>query len=67
MQGTVKWFSESKGYGFLTDGKDDYFVHFKNIQSPGFKTLTEGQKVSFNSSKGLKGMEAKDVKVEGNA
>ena len=65
MQGTVKWFSESKGYGFVKPdgGGDDLFIHFKNIVSEGFKTLNEGDKVSFNAEKGLKGMEAKAVMV----
>lgn len=48
--GTVKWFNESKGFGFITrdDGQDDVFVHFSAIKSDGFKTLAEGQKVQFD-------------------
>lgn len=48
--GTVKWFNESKGFGFITreDGNDDVFVHFSSIRSDGFKTLAEGQRVTFD-------------------
>jgi len=51
MNGTVKWFNESKGYGFISndEGGEDVFVHFSAIQSEGFKTLAEGQKVSFET------------------
>ena len=61
-QGTVKWFNESKGYGFITvdDGKD-VFVHFSAIQGEGFKTLSEGQKVSFDIVNGEKGPQAANV------
>ena len=61
-QGTVKWFNESKGYGFITvdDGKD-VFVHFSAIQGEGFKTLNEGQKVSFDIVNGEKGPQAANV------
>ena len=54
--GTVKWFNESKGYGFITaeEGKD-LFVHFSEIQGDGFKTLTEGQSVEFEEGVGQKG------------
>ena len=55
-QGTVKWFNESKGYGFITaDEGKDVFVHFSAIQGEGFKTLNEGQKVSFDVVNGEKG------------
>ncbi len=58
MQGTVKWFNESKGFGFITpaDGSKDVFVHFSAIQDKGFKTLTEGQKVQFSIQDGAKGL-----------
>ncbi len=61
--GTVKWFNESKGFGFITpsDGSPDVFVHFSTIEGDGFKTLAEGQKVEFESTKGPKGMQATRV------
>ncbi|MDA8364637.1 MAG: cold-shock protein [Gammaproteobacteria bacterium] len=61
--GTVKWFNESKGFGFITpsDGSPDVFVHFSTIEAEGFKTLAEGQKVEFESTKGPKGMQATRV------
>jgi CspA family cold shock protein len=63
MQGTVKWFNESKGYGFITpeDGGSDLFVHFSEIQGEGFKTLHEGDQVSFEEGQGQKGPQAKNV------
>ena len=64
--GTVKWFNESKGYGFISpsDGSADVFVHFSAIQGTGFKVLTEGQTVSFEVEKGPKGPQATQVSVE---
>ncbi|MCL9775301.1 cold-shock protein [Vibrio sp. 10N.286.49.C2] len=61
--GTVKWFNETKGFGFLTqdNGGDDVFVHFRAIASEGFKTLNEGQKVSFEVEQGQKGLQANNV------
>ncbi|HHE0562080.1 TPA: cold-shock protein [Vibrio diabolicus] len=61
--GTVKWFNESKGFGFLSqsDGGDDVFVHFNAIASDGFKTLIEGQQVTFNVERGQKGLQAANV------
>jgi len=61
--GTVKWFDEAKGFGFITpeDGSKDLFVHFSNIQSDGFKTLAEGTTVNFESRQGQKGPEAINV------
>ncbi len=58
--GTVKWFNEAKGFGFITpaDGSDDLFAHFKEIQGDGFKSLTEGQRVEFVPVRGPKGMQA---------
>ncbi|MDP2503942.1 cold-shock protein [Vibrio cyclitrophicus] len=63
--GSVKWFNETKGFGFLTqdNGGDDVFVHFNAIVSEGFKTLIEGQKVFFNVEQGQKGLQAADVVV----
>jgi CspA family cold shock protein len=64
--GTVKWFNESKGFGFITpsNGGDDVFVHFSAIQGGGFKTLVEGQSVSFEVEKGPKGLQASKVTVQ---
>jgi CspA family cold shock protein len=61
--GTVKWFNEAKGYGFITpeDGSKDLFVHFSAITADGFKTLTEGATVTFESREGQKGPEAINV------
>ncbi|CAM4199189.1 transcription antiterminator/RNA stability regulator CspE [Vibrio astriarenae] len=61
--GSVKWFNETKGFGFIApdNGSADVFVHFRSITSDGFKTLTEGQKVSFNVEQGSKGPQAADV------
>ena len=62
--GTVKWFNDAKGFGFLTpdDGSEDLYVHFSAIQSTGFKTLREGQRVSFEfGPNGAKGKQAHNV------
>ena len=61
--GTVKWFNDAKGFGFLAqdDGGDDVFVHFSAIQVEGFKALTEGQKVQFDIEDGQKGPQARNV------
>ncbi len=61
--GTVKWFNDAKGFGFINrgDGKDDVFVHFRAIQGNGFKSLKEGQKVSFKVVQGQKGLQAEEV------
>jgi CspA family cold shock protein len=62
--GTVKWFNDSKGFGFITpqDGSKDLFVHFSAIQGQGFKTLTEGQRVSFDITTGPKGLQASNIR-----
>jgi CspA family cold shock protein len=64
--GTVKWFNESKGFGFIAqdDGGADVFVHFSAIQGSGFKTLAEGQKVTFEVQNGPKGPQASNVVPE---
>lgn len=61
--GTVKWFNEEKGFGFITqdNGGADVFVHFRAIQNDGFKTLSEGQKVEFDTEQGQKGLQAANV------
>jgi CspA family cold shock protein len=63
--GTVKWFNDSKGYGFITpeEGGDDLFVHFSSLEGDGFKSLQEGQRVEFETAEGRKGQEAKEVRV----
>ena len=62
--GTVKWFNDEKGYGFITpdDGSEDLFAHFSAINMSGFKTLKEGQKVSFDVTQGQKGPAAANIK-----
>jgi len=65
--GTVKWFSDEKGYGFISrdDGADDVFVHFTAIKMNGFRTLQEGTKVEFDITQGAKGEQAANVEVVG--
>jgi cold shock protein len=64
-QGTVKWFNDAKGFGFISpeDGSADLFVHFRAIQGNGFKSLQEGQKVSFKVVQGQKGLQADEVQA----
>ena len=62
--GTVKWFNDSKGFGFITpdQGGDALFAHFREIQSSGFKTLAENQRVEFEVKQGPKGMQASNIR-----
>ncbi|HET7531204.1 MAG TPA: cold-shock protein [Mycobacteriales bacterium] len=64
-QGTVKWFNETKGFGFIApeDGSADVFVHYSAISGNGFKTLADGQKVEYNVTQGQKGLQASDVRA----
>jgi len=62
-QGTVKWFNSTKGFGFIArDSGEDVFVHFKQIQGDGYKSLDEGDKVEFEVEQGPKGLQASNVK-----
>lgn len=63
--GTVKWFNDSKGFGFITpdEGGDDLFAHYSQIQSTGFKTLAEGQRVTYEVINGPKGMQATNIQA----
>ena len=65
-RGTVKWFNEAKGFGFISqDGGEDVFVHFSAIQGSGFKTLAEGEAVEFDVTQGPKGLQAANVRKSG--
>ena len=63
ISGTVKWFNNAKGFGFITrqENEDDVFVHFRSIQGDGYRTLNEGQAVEFTLIEGPKGLQAEDV------
>lgn len=65
--GTVKWFNDAKGFGFITpdEGGEDLFAHFSSVQTQGFKTLKEGQKVSFDVVQGPNGKQASNIHPEG--
>jgi len=68
QSGVVKWFNNSKGYGFLTDENGaDVFVHFSAIQSDGYKTLKQGDNVKFEAIEGDKGLQAQNVKIVSSA
>ena len=64
--GTVKWFNDAKGFDFITpdEGGEDLFAHFSSVQTQGFKTLKEGQKVSFDVVQGPKGKQASNIRPE---
>ena len=66
IQGTVKWFNDAKGYGFISpdDGSEDLFAHFSAINSQGFKSLKEGQRVRFEVVDGPKGKQASNIEAE---
>jgi len=62
IQGTVKWFNETKGFGFISrEGGDDLFVHYSEIQADGFRSLDEGARVEFEVTQGKKGLQASSV------
>ncbi|MGL4914226.1 MAG: cold-shock protein [Romboutsia sp.] len=62
--GIVKWFNNEKGFGFITvDGGEDVFAHFSAIQTDGYKSLEEGQRVSFNIVKGARGLQAENITI----
>ncbi len=64
MKGTVKWFNAEKGFGFITTEEgNDVFAHFSQINKDGFKTLEEGQEVSFNVVEGAKGLQAENIEI----
>jgi len=65
MQGTVKWFNATKGYGFITptDGSPDVFVHHTDISADGFRTLKDGERVEFETTQGQKGLKATNVRI----
>ena len=66
INGTVKWFNDAKGFGFITpeDGSKDVFVHFSSITADGFKSLIEGQQVNFELEQGPKGPQASQVSIQ---
>ena len=63
ISGTVKWFNDNKGFGFIEANGKDYFLHYSAIQSSGFKSVPEGASVLFNANKGPKGLQAENVEL----
>lgn len=63
ISGIVKWFNNSKGYGFIVAQEQEYFVHYNSIEGEGYKTLSEGAQVLFKSANGAKGLAASEVEV----
>ena len=63
IKGTVKWFNDGKGFGFIEGGGKDYFAHFSAIQTEGFKSLAEGATVMFKPSQGPKGPQAEEIEI----
>ncbi len=63
IQGTVKWFNDAKGFGFIVAGDKEYFAHFSAILSDGYKTLEEGAKVLFTPKQSAKGIQAEEIEV----
>lgn len=63
VKGSVKWFNDMKGYGFVTDGQNDYFVHYSDIQGSGRKTLEPHQEIEFKADKNAKGLRAREVQA----
>lgn len=61
LQGIVRWFNDKKGYGFIDSGNKEYFIHFKEITEPGYKTLNQGEHVSFEPAASHRGLLAKSV------
>ena len=61
QEGRVKWFDDKKGFGFIESNGHDYFAHYKEIQGNGFKTLREGQTITFSPAEGLKGKVARNI------
>ena len=65
LTGKVKWFNNKKGYGFIEHNDEDVFVHYRQIQVEGFRTLREGQEVEYEINRGPKGLQAAEVKLIG--
>lgn len=63
LTGKVKWFNNKKGYGFIEHNDEDVFVHYRQVQVDGFRTLREGQEVEYEVNRGPKGLQAAEVKI----